>query len=163
MVWLQQPSHKTRKKAKRLGIGSVPEMVVFPRHWFMRTEISLLGWILAAPRGQHHPFTEVCQELHILRTWAQLPGTTWCLQCSCNITLSLYSCRGGGNGVKETQTHFKCKHQGNSLHWKSAALNVRERVLQASSASFQARCTNVGRLLFPDIGLEREKEAGKGL
>lgn len=108
MVWLQLPTHKTRKKKKeRLGIQSMPEMVFFPSHWFMRTGIFLLGWNLAAPSSF---YWGVSWTAHLGDR--DKPGV---LSAPVKVQ-SLYSCRGGGKRVKEMQTHFKCKYQGNSLH-----------------------------------------------
>lgn len=108
MVWLQLPTHKTRKKKKeRLRIQSMPEMVFFPSHWFMRTGIFLLGWNLAAPSSF---YWGVSRTAHLGDR--DKPGV---LSAPVKVQ-SLYSCRGGGKRVKEMQTHFKCKYQGNSLH-----------------------------------------------
>lgn len=82
---------------------------------FVRTGICLLGWLLAVPRAAASSWWGVSYPAHPGDTSKGSQGQPGASNAPGKLQ-SLCCCRGGGTRVKEMQTHFKCKYQGNSLH-----------------------------------------------
>lgn len=115
MVWLQLLSHKImkKKKKKRIGIHNVLELVLFPlvsEDWDLP-----VGMTLGCAKGSSILLVRCskgCTSWGHEQSSQGQPGAS-----NAPVKLqSLSCCRGGGTRVKEMQTHFKCKYQGNSLH-----------------------------------------------